>query len=213
MRNLESCMGVRRRNAGGLLVYLVLLPACAWAQGGIQNMDIYLGFGGFPIQSQTVVGTATGLSSSVAATASFAYGYQISHWSNASLWIEIPFSYEASHQRTSVLPGNVELDTSFITPGLRFMVPVRTRVSVFGSAGGGVGFYQQPELVNQAAPSMIIARNPIHGVVDFAGGVDFRVNRTFSIRVQVRDFVSGHNLSGVAGVNHIMPTVGLGYHF
>jgi len=192
------------------LALLALLPVCARAQGGVQNMDLYLGFGGTPIHAQPVAGTSTTLSSSVAADASFAYDYQISHWSNASLWIEFPISYQASHQRSSALPGNVELDSTFLTPGVRFVVPVQTRVSVYGAAGGGGGFYQVPVLTGTG---LLASTNPAHGVVDFAGGVDFRVNRTFSLRVQVRDFVSGHHLSGVAGVNHIVPTVGLAYHF
>ncbi len=202
----------RRCNPAWLLA---LWPAAAMAQGGVQNMDIYLGFGGTPIQAQTAPGGQYTLSGSVEAMATLSYGYQISHWSKASLWIEFPFSYGASHHRISVLPGNTELDTTSFAPGLRLMFPVQSHVSVYGSAGGGFGSYSVPPFVIQRPyqDANSPTQTAFHGVFEFDGGVDYRVNRRFSFRVQVRDYVTGHGLSGVAGRNHMEPTAGLAYHF
>lgn len=52
----------------------------------------------------------------------------------------------------------------------------------------------------------------VHGGFDFGGGVDIRLSRYFSIRAEVRDFVTGAGLSGVEGRNHVAPLVGLVFH-
>jgi len=191
---------------------LLLLPACACAQGFIQNSDIFAGFGGIPAKAQTVPGTAVTLSSAVALTASFTYGYQISHWSAASLWVELPIAFTVPHQRTSILPGTIELDSTYVTTGLRIMVPLQARVSVFGVAGGGGGFYSNPILQPVPPPTEVGSTSVVHGTFDFGGGMDLRVNRHFSIRVELRDYLSGHGLGGTAGINHLLPVAGLAYH-
>ena len=45
------------------------------------------------------------------------------------------------------------------------------------------------------------------------GGVDFRLSRHFSIRVDARDYLTGRELGGIPGRNHFLPMVGLKSHF
>jgi len=172
-------------------------------------MDVYLTFGGSPVPAQTVPGTSVALSDSVGAAFTWGYGYQVWHSAAGSLWVDISSAFEAPHQRTSILPGNVEMDTTYTAPGVRFMVPVQAKISLYAVAGGGAGFYSVPRVTGD----MVFLRSPIHGVFDFGGGLDVRLNRSFSLRVELRDYISGHNLSGVAGPNHLLPTAGLAYHF
>jgi len=92
------------------------------------------------------------------------------------------------------------------------MAPVQEHLSVYGVAGGGGGFYSNPILQPVPPPPEVGTTSAVHGVFDFGGGVDLRVNRHFSIRIEVRDCVSGHGLGGTAGINHLLPVAGLAYH-
>jgi hypothetical protein len=152
------------------------------------------------------------LSSSIAPIEVIGYGYQFLRKGSGSLWVEIPVPLIEPHQRTSILPGSVDMDSSAFLPGLRFMVPVQTRVSLYGVAGGGVGFFSLPS-VHPGNPAQVLTPTAIHGAFDFAGGADLRLNRRFSFRIELMDLVTGRGLSGVAGPNHLVPTAGLAYHF
>jgi hypothetical protein len=52
-----------------------------------------------------------------------------------------------------------------------------------------------------------------HGVLSFGDGMDFRLSEFFSIRVDVRDYVTGRDLAGVLGRNHFLPMFGFALHF
>jgi hypothetical protein len=52
----------------------------------------------------------------------------------------------------------------------------------------------------------------LHGSFEFGGGVDFRLSRWFSLRAEVRDLVTGNHLSGAAGRQLVVPTVGVALH-
>jgi hypothetical protein len=195
------------------LLGLALLPAGGWAQGAVQNMDIYFLFGATTVKLQTVPGTGITLSQSTAISSMVGYGYQVARTKAGGLWVEVaPGTSAFPHQRTNATPDTVELSTLIQALGLRFMVPVHPRISVYGATGGGIGFFNYP--VQGTGPSPAVQVNSIsHGVLDFGGGADWRLRRWVSIRAEVRDYVTGRGLSGVAGPNHVLAFVGIATHF
>jgi hypothetical protein len=50
-------------------------------------------------------------------------------------------------------------------------------------------------------------------VLDCGAGADIRLSRTWSIRAEFRDEVTGKGLSGSAGRHHLIPAVGIALHF
>lgn len=92
------------------------------------------------------------------------------------------------------------------------MIPLTSRLSVYAAGAGGGGSFHRPQIVPDAGPS-VISTVTWHGVFDFGGGVDLRLSRPFSIRGEVRDFVTGAGLGGSPGRNHLIAAGGLALHF
>jgi hypothetical protein len=78
---------------------------------------------------------------------------------------------------------------------LRLSIPVGSRVSFYGVAGVGYGdiTYHPGAAVSGGTVKDL---TNFHGVFDFGGGIDFRLTRPFSVRGEVRDFVTGSGLGG-----------------
>ena len=193
-----------------LLLGLILLPQAARAQF-VQNMDIYFLFGGAPAHSQTVAGLAA-LPGATLLTNATGYGYQIVRKSAASLWVEFSPLFSSGRIAASGTPGSANLDWNTFTLGVRFMVPVQSRISLYGATGGGAGWFHELYIAGGSNP-FLASTSTAHGVFDFGGGVDVRVIRMFSVRGEVRDFVTGTNLSGTAGRHHVVIMGGIAMHF
>lgn len=192
---------------------VALIPSAARAQGFF-NMEFINLYGATPIRSQVIPGTNVTVRSTVIIWQETGYAYQVSRWKAAGLWAEFfaPSTYLTSPEsRTTNNSDTVQWDSGIFAPGLRIMAPVQKRVSIFGAAGGGIGFFAYPELI--PGPPTVLTRTAIHGVFDFGGGVDVRLNRRLSIRFDARDTVTGRGLSGVAGRNHPVALGGLVVHF
>lgn len=116
------------------------------------------------------------------------FGWYITGSSKASLWVEF-------------LPIGGSSDFSANSLGLRGMFPVSNRVAVYASAGGGV------------AESRFVSTVVWHGLFDFAGGLDIRLNRRWSIRGELRDYISGRGLGGYHGRQSPTPVLGAAWHF
>ena len=194
---------------GFLLV--TLLPGGAWAQG-VQNMDISILAGGRSVQSRVVPGSNATVYGTALAGQAIGYGYQVARTSAASLWLEYGSSLWFDGASTASLPGSVSNEMGLYTLGVRFMVPVQSRISAYGALGGGGGNFHYDVTVAEPSPH-VTANSTHHGVFDFGGGVDIRLTRRISIRGEVRDFVSGAGLSGATGVHHVLPVVGVALHF
>jgi len=192
---------------------VALLPGALWAQR-IQNMDISIMFGPSRVNSQTIPGTNVTLSGSHGYASETSFGYQVLRRSTGSLWVEfMPFTSTSLGKSTATgVAGTVDFGMETFTPGVRYMVPLTSRLSVYGALGGGFGFFNYA-VVEPGTPPKIETNSPTHGVLDFGGGVDFRLIQWVSVRAEVRDFVSGEGLSGVPGRNHPAPVAGLVGHF
>jgi len=92
------------------------------------------------------------------------------------------------------------------------MLPVQPRISVFGAVGAGGGRFHNYTL-NSDNPPQLATYADYHGVFSAGGGIDFRIARHVSIRVDARDYVTGRGLGGVLGRNHFLPMAGIALHY
>jgi hypothetical protein len=189
---------------------LVFLPAGAAAQR-VQNMDISFLAGATAYGSQAVPGSSAIVDGGVDPCVSFRYGYQLARASAASFWLEVATSFQLGGSAGGNLPGSTLRNFNTFTLGGRFMVPVHSRVSIYGALGGGEGGFYYP-VVDGAKP-YIKSNDVFHGVLEFGGGVDVRLIERISFRTEVRDFVTGRGLNGATGRHHILPFAGVSFHF
>jgi hypothetical protein len=82
----------------------------------------------------------------------------------------------------------------YLTPGLRLKLFPRSRLSAWGAIGGGYALYQQSAQLSNGQNTTNKFLN--RGVIDYGGGLDYRLFRFIGLRGEVRDFFSGNpNLS------------------
>lgn len=156
------------------------------------------------------------LSGSSGFTAQFSFGYQVASTKVGNLWLETPFTY--TWQGTGSIVGatiaGFSRDVTYITPGLRLKTRTFRRVSFYGAAGGGYAGFWKIDGVVSGPNGTVAANTSFHpsAVFDYAGGVDLRLSRLLSLRVEGRDFFSAANLGGVTGHNHPVFLIGLVFH-
>lgn len=163
-----------------------------------------------------VQGPTAVLSGSSGLTAQFSFGYQVASTKVGNLWLETPFTY--AWQGMGILSGTTiagfSRDVTYITPGLRLKTRTFRRVSFYGAAGGGYAGFWKIDGVVSGPNGTVAANTSFHpsAVFDYAGGVDLRLSRLMSLRVEGRDFFSASNLGGVTGHNHPVFLIGIVFH-
>jgi len=140
------------------------------------------------------------------------YGYQLTRISASSLWLELVAPTASFGRSSASIPGSVNNDLQTFAVAARLMVPLQSRLSVYGIAGGGGGSFHYPVIAGGSNP-YVTSNATAHGVFETGGGIDVRLNERLSLRGEVRDFVTGARLSGAAGRHHILPLFGLAFHF
>lgn len=128
-----------------------------------------------------------------AGTALYAnYGVRLTGGETAALYLEVPFIATPQH-RVSPSLGALSRDiaTIYITPGLRFKLAPKARISPYAAAGAGLAIFEHSR-ENFAGQPNPAARVLKRGVFDFGGGVDIHIWRFLGVRGEVRDFVSGN---------------------
>jgi hypothetical protein len=192
-----------------LFLFAALLPGAAWAQG-FQNREIVIEAGPAWVPSGTLAGTNVRLAGSVGTGIHTNYGYQVARASAARLMLDVSFLFaEPGLVSQSGHPEAVITSYNAVTAGLRLMVPVESRVTFFPVAGGGFGWFNPPF----QGSTFVVTRGTVHGVFEFGGGADFRISRHVSLRAEVRNTVTGRQLSGASGRNHVLPLFGVAAHF
>jgi len=181
------------------LLSLIVVVSPAFAQGFLQNTDVSAMFG--PATEPNVVISPPPGPGYGALVNQLSFGYQFLTLPNGSLLLEIPQTYVLQ------FAGNI----TFVTPGVRFKLPTATRFSPYAALGGGFGHFQTvASKVNGVLTTT--SANTYRPALDFGGGVDFRVARWFSLRGEIRDFVTPHDLGGAAGHNHPVFLLGFAFH-
>jgi len=196
------------RVSGFLLFALVTTAAHAQTY---QNFENYFLFGPTDYTTQVLDGIgAVGSSPGFSNTVGFAF--QVVRESAVSLWVEpLPLVVEAPSQYSTV-PGFSSGSSILFTPSARLMVPVHSRISIFGALGGGVGHYHTYTLAS-SDPAYLKTNVVYHGVVALGFGADFRISRHVSIRLDIRDYETGRNLGGNPTPYHILPMLGFALHY
>jgi hypothetical protein len=119
------------------------------------------------------------------------YGRRLVNAEFAAFYAEVEFVALPNRSLTAptaAVPQNYA--SLYVTPGLRLKVFPTGRLSPWVALGGGYALYEQSvQLSNgQNTTNKLLSR----GVVDFGGGVDYRLFRFLGLRGEVRDFVSGN---------------------
>jgi opacity protein-like surface antigen len=183
----------------------------AFSQGP-QNRDISFMVGVSPPTSQVVPNYGYSLSTPAAFALQYSFGYQLLSASAGNLYVEFPWTLSIpGRSGAGESPSEIRNSFSCFTPGIRFGIPVQSRVSIYAALGGGYGRFRR--LTRSETTGAMVSRSTLQGVFEFGGGVDIRLTRFWSIRGEVRDFVSGLGLSGVAGRHHWIPLGGIALHF
>jgi hypothetical protein len=184
------------------LLAVISLSSAAWPQGG-QNRDICFAAGPAWARSRQLPRTSLRQADSWGDSIQLSFGYQMARVSATSVWADI--SVLASAPGNWVTGAGIASDSwAALTLGMRFMVPVHARVSLLAEAGGGDGTFGRAGSVGwRSAPQ---------GVFVPGGGVDVRLTPRFSLRAEIRDVVTGRQLGGVPGRQHLAPLFGVAFH-
>ncbi|MGB9457871.1 MAG: hypothetical protein WCB12_17615 [Bryobacteraceae bacterium] len=192
---------------------VALGSSAAWAQG-IQNFDISILGGPAWNKSYVIPGTTVTLAGSTGHSIEYDYGYQVRRVSAASLMLDVwgGFVFPGAWTANVPVSGGNSSSWAAFTLGLRFLVPVSARVSFYAVADGGFAAFSVPYETQGPNPTVTSTGDTGHGAFVFGGGADLRLSRWFSLRAEVRDLVTGRELSG-AGRNHPLPAFGVAVHF
>jgi hypothetical protein len=139
------------------------------------------------------------------------YAWQALDLPGGHLYIELPFVWGSNP--SGAINSNMSTpgrNTIFFTPGVRFKIPIQSRVSLYGALGVGVGSFGVGDV---PANSVFSPSRTTSGLVQFGGGLDFRVTRLLSLRIETRDFITRPGLGGYQGRNHPIFQFGMGFHF
>jgi len=163
-----------------------------------QSNDITFSLGGIPSQSRPFRGPAAG-SAQISADVSLGanYGHRFLDVEFVALYAEIQFVALPNRSvtaATAVVPHNYA--SLYVTPGLQLKVLPRARLSPWAALGCGYALYEQSAKLSNGQNTTNKFLN--RGVFDFGGGLDYRLFRSFGLRGEVRDFVSGNPNLNVA---------------
>jgi hypothetical protein len=194
------------------LLFLAVMACGVAAAQQSQNSEISVLVGASnPASSVVTSGSTVKVSASVSAALHLGYGYQVHSWRAGYLYLEFPATFTFGGN-TSILGSSV-LSTSdnsvvWFTPGIRFKLPIHSRLSAYGVAGGGAQIRRRSAVNVGTAGVLVRTEWRITGVADVGGGLDLRLTRLLSLRGEVRDFISGGNPTQEA-----VYLFGLGFHF
>ena len=198
----------------------LLLAGTAAAQG-IQNVDVAVLIGPVPSHQETVSAqipagtsvTSLGSSGSVVAQGTgisvlITFGYQLHASKVADLYLDLPAAWKLTGNATVTQNSVVALSTNtfYFTPGLRVKFNVHPRLALFVVGGAGVGTVANytAQVVNGSV--LVNEDRPTKPVGEIGAGLDFRLTKLLSLRVEEREFVRSDHATGIFGV-------GLGFHF
>jgi hypothetical protein len=176
---------MRNQRAAVSLVFFVL--GLGRALGGEQEIGLTLGAISTP--SRTVTGGKLDFSAGTALQANYARTLASLHY--ISLMGEIHFLASPQEQITSNLTAATkDIAVLYLTPGIRVKLLPKSKLSPWGSVGGGYSLYEQSTTTIAGAPNGA-PRHVSGGALQFGGGVDYKIFPLISLRAEVREFYTG----------------------
>lgn len=194
-----------------------LLLTLMWLAAGeplqAQNSDLGFLAGISGPRSQVITGSTIYTRGSVGASGQINYAWQVLQHA-VDLYVELPLVI-SGHDTGMVTPGTVVTSRGvdyFFTPGARLKISPQSRVSFYGAAGAGVASFGMDQVT--VSRTVIVSSGRTNSAAfDFGGGLDFRLTRLLSLRVEGRDFVTRSGLGGSSGAHHGVFHVGIAFHF
>jgi len=172
-----------------ILPCLFLLPiATSIAQELPSRHEIGLTLGGL-LGGERVGSTAQlDLDGGVALQAD--YGYRLLLEGKAALYAEVHFLASPLRDISSSNPNLTrDVASAFLTPGIRLKLFPSRALAPYIAIGGGWASFEQSTTQLSGAPNPA-SRLVNHGVIDYGGGVDYRLWRFIGLRAEVRDFTA-----------------------
>ena len=179
-----------------------------------QNSDLALLAGISGPHGEVVQSPTSVISGSVGASGQINYAWQVVQRA-VDLYVELPLVLTGENSgvvRPAMVSSTTGLDV-FFTPGVRVKFSPQSRVSFYAAVGGGVASLGSSESVVEPGLVTEVNKRTASAALDFGGGIDFRLTRLLSLRVDGRDFVKGRDPSGASGRNRWMVLVGVAFHF
>jgi hypothetical protein len=188
------------------ILRVVLLTLGAAAAALAQRNELGLSVGAMLSQSRGALQPLiVNLSSGIAFQADYAHRVLTGN-DYVALYGDVVVS--GNPQRTiSSATGSATRDVAsfFAVPGIRIKFAPNAKVSPWFSIGGGYGLYQQSTTSLNSAPNTA-PRDLNRFIVGYGGGLDWKVQRIISLRLEVRDFYStgspAYNVPGISGGQH-----------
>ena len=183
-----------------VIMFLLCLPAMA------QKYELSVGGGAyFPVN-------LSGVDNAVAIEGTFSR--RLGSVPLAALYVDVPVvGILSTKVRTFGLTSSASYSSLFVAPGVKLKIAPGFRVSPWLAVGGGLAhFSNNSSLANFTGES---SRNT--GVIDFGGGLDWKLAPFISVRAEARDFYSGGIGLSLTSLNerqhNLVTTLGLALRF
>jgi hypothetical protein len=195
-----------------MLQRLLLLPVFCGAMLA-QNSDLGVLAGVGTPASATISGTR--ISGSVRARLQINYAAQLKETPAGRLYLELPFLI-GGNPLARIDSGGIygsSGSTIYFTPGVRWNLPLHSRVSLYAATGVGVaGFFgNRATVVGKQVTASSGSTASFAGAL--GGGFDVRLSRLISLRGEVRDFISRKGVNGIDGRHDVIFGAGVGFHW
>ncbi len=192
-----------------VLILSLLCPA-ARAQE-ISDMSVMFGAAGTPAVAVAVTPTqpAAAASRSLGWTCQFALAARFYSTAAGSLYwyFEAPFTFVFGGE-----VAGVKRNASYVTPGVRFKIPTKTRILFYGVLGGGYAVYNEKDGMIDGQLTAAQESGVTRPAADLGGGIDLRLNHLVSLRADGRDYITPAGLGGSTGHNHPLFAAGIAFH-
>jgi hypothetical protein len=171
---------------------MVTRNASAQSTEHLQSHELTFSLGAISGQTRSLKGSAAGTAQIAAdRTLGINYGHHLVGTRVAAVYGEIEFVAIPNRGVTSATAVVAQNYASlYVTPGVRLKLFPRWRLSPWAAIGGGYALYEESAQLSNGQNTTNKFLN--RGVLDYAGGVDYRLFRLIGLRGEVRDFLSGN---------------------
>jgi hypothetical protein len=178
------------RKTGKAIVVIAILIILASLPVAAQKNELAIGAGGYFPVNLTGVGNAAAIEGS--------YARRIASVPFLSAYIELPVvGTLTSNVSNFGLTSSASYSALFIAPGLRVKFAPGFFVSPWLAVGGGLAHFSG----NSGLRLLSGTGTTNTGVVDYGGGLDWKIAPYLSLRGEARDFYSGGLGFNVLGFN------------
>lgn len=177
---------------------------------GQQHFDVYATFGNPGSRAYRVEGTNITAAGSNVFSSELGFGFHLTQLASTGVWLDVSQIFGSPDDLQASVPGSGRSTWEAYVAAVRVMAPGYKRFTPYGLIGPGGGLFHTVAVQGGDRPSVSTIR-AYHGLFAFGGGLDFRLLRWFSLRADFRDVVTGRQLSGAAGRQHMLPTFGIAF--